>query len=243
MRLILAKLFLALIVTASGVVLAQEGAAPTPQQRVAMLKQWLQASQAQLKSYEWIETTVISLKGEEKSRKQSQVYYAVDGSLQKVPMGGEQDKQSSGPPGLLPVGRMAKRAGKQKGEELQEYMQAAANLVHSYLPPDPSRIQNSVNSGKFSVNMVQPNRQLRLDFNDYLKAGDKLSVDIELPTNRLMGMEIASYLDSQKDTVHMKVTMGLLPDGTIYTAETVLNAPAEKVTVTVDNSGHRHGGG
>ena len=59
---------------------------PTPQQRVAMLKQWLQASQAQLRSYEWVETTVSLGQGrEEKSRKQNTCYYGVDGTLQKVP--------------------------------------------------------------------------------------------------------------------------------------------------------------
>jgi hypothetical protein len=32
--------------------------------------------------------------------------------------------------------------------------------------------------------------------------------------------------------------MSTLPDGTIYTAKTVLNAPAKGVTVTVENSGY-----
>ena len=67
---------------------------PTPEQRVAMLKQWLQASQAQLRTYEWVETTVITKGGEEKSRKQSTVYYGADGKLQKVPIGGGAEGKS-----------------------------------------------------------------------------------------------------------------------------------------------------
>ena len=51
-----------------------------------MLKQWLQASQAQLRAYEWIETTVVAKGGEEKSRSQNRCYYGVDGKLQKVPV-------------------------------------------------------------------------------------------------------------------------------------------------------------
>ena len=41
---------------------------PSLQQRTAMLKAWLQASQAQMRAYEWIETTVVTQGGEEKSR-------------------------------------------------------------------------------------------------------------------------------------------------------------------------------
>ena len=57
-----------------------------PQDRVAALKQWLGKSKAQLKQYQWIQTTVVSLKGEEKSSKEEQCYYGVDGTLEKVPL-------------------------------------------------------------------------------------------------------------------------------------------------------------
>ena len=59
----------------------------TPDQVVAALKQNLAESQKRLRQYEWIETTAISLKGEEKSRKQQRVYYGADGKLTKVPLG------------------------------------------------------------------------------------------------------------------------------------------------------------
>ena len=60
-------------------------APPTPDQMVATLKQNLAESQKRLRQYEWIETTAISLKGEEKSRKQQRVYYGADGKLTKLP--------------------------------------------------------------------------------------------------------------------------------------------------------------
>ena len=76
-----------------------------------MLKQWLQASQAQLRTYEWVETTVITKGGEEKSRKQNTVYYGADGKLQKVPVAGGAESKSGGPPGPL----LKKGAEKQEG--------------------------------------------------------------------------------------------------------------------------------
>src|ERR1700752_1036573 len=62
-------------------------APPTPDQMVATLKQNLAESQKRLRQYEWVETTPISLKGEEKSRKQQRVYYGADGKLVKTPLG------------------------------------------------------------------------------------------------------------------------------------------------------------
>ena len=52
---------------------------PEVQQRVAALKQNVARDQQSIRQYQWIETTVISLKGEEKSRKQKQCYYGADG--------------------------------------------------------------------------------------------------------------------------------------------------------------------
>src|SRR6188768_3500246 len=62
-------------------------AAPALADRVTALKQSLQDSQLAIRKYEWVETTSISLKGEEKSRKQQRCYYGADGKLQKIAMG------------------------------------------------------------------------------------------------------------------------------------------------------------
>jgi hypothetical protein len=205
---------------------------PTPQQRVAMLKQWMQASEMQLRTYEWTETTVITKGGEEKSRKQNTCYYGADGKLQKVPAAAP-EADSGGP-------RLGKRIVERKKEEIADYMKSAAGLVHAYVPPASERIQQSVNAGKMSMNVTQPGRSVRLDFKDYLKPGDVLSVDIEMTTNRLLGMHVSSYLDETKDAIQMDVAMGVLPDGTIYTAKSTLATPAKDMTIVTENSGHRH---
>src|SRR5512142_568116 len=71
-----------------GVVLhAQEPAAKPAagaQDRVAAVKTTLQEGLAKARQYEWVETTIISLKGEEKARKQNRCYYGADGKVQKV---------------------------------------------------------------------------------------------------------------------------------------------------------------
>lgn len=227
-----------------GIVLAQAQQAPapqpqpTPQQRAEMLKQWLQVSQAQMRAYEWIETTIVSKDGEEKSRTQKRCYYGADGKMQKVVLQSS-SAQGGGPPGILPPGRLAKKAAEHKKEQMTEYMQSAAELVHSYIPPVPGLIQQSIKGGKMGIQMLDPNRRARLTFGDYLKPGDSLGVEVELPTNRLLGMAVSSYLDSAKDPVALNVMMSVLPDGTIYAAQSKLDAKAMGISVSIENTGYR----
>src|SRR4029078_3895183 len=51
--------------------------------QVSAVKQSLQQGLAKARQYEWIETTVISIKGEEKARPQKRCYYGADGKVQK----------------------------------------------------------------------------------------------------------------------------------------------------------------
>lgn len=208
---------------------------PTPQERAAMLKQWLAASKAQLRNYEWVETTVVTVNGEEKSSSQKNCYYGVDGTLEKVPLPGATQAEE-------PRGPLRRAIAENKKEEMTEYMQSAVSLIHSYIPPDPAAIQNSINSGNLAVNVVNPGQEVQLQFKNYLKTGDVLGADIELATNRLMGLQVNSYLNDPSDTVSLDVTMGVLPDGTIYEQEATLTAPAKNIVVTVQNSGYRKSG-
>ncbi len=216
---------------------APQSSQPTPQERVAMLRQWLQASGQQLRSYEWIETTAVSLGGVEKVRRQSQCYYGADGRLQKVQLSETKQDSGSTPPG--PLGRLAKKAGERKKEELTGYMKSAVELVHAYIPPEPARIQRAMDAGGVSVNVVQPGRLVRVDIREYLKPGDVLGVEIELPTNRLVALSVASYLDDPSDAVVLKVGISVLPDGTLFPGQIVLDAKAKDMRVAIQNSGHR----
>ena len=126
----------------------------TPDQVVAALKQNLAESQKRLRQYEWIETTVISLKGEEKSRKQQRVYYGADGKLTKLPMGEPHLRQRPGGGGRR-GGRVKEQVVENKKNEMQEYMEKAATLIHQYVPPSPERIQKAKDAGNVKL-LPQP---------------------------------------------------------------------------------------
>lgn len=204
---------------------------PDLQQRVAALKQSAAQDQQSIRQYEWIETTVISLKGEEKSRQQKRCYYGAEGSLQKV-------TESAAPAPEKKRG-LRGRVAENKKEELTDYMKQAVALVKTYVPPDPAKIQAVKEAGKISLDMPGAGKGARLNFRDYAKPGDVLSVEVDPASNRVMGLTVATYLDNAKDSVTLDVRFSSFPDGTGYPATQVLVAKAKNLSVNVTNSGYR----
>jgi hypothetical protein len=234
MWLVVAAGLLGASLAAKSVETDQEGS--TPQERVAALKQSMQESQAKLRQYEWIETTIISLKGEEKGRTQKRCYYSADGKLQKVPIGSPAPAQES-PAGGGRRGRVKAKVVENKKEDMKDYMERAAALVQQYVPPQPADIQRAKDAGKVTANPAGPGL-VRLEFPDYLKSGDRLSIDVDAAANQLRGLSVASYLDQAEDAVALAVQLGTLADGTTYTAQTTLDAAAKKIRVVIQSAGH-----
>jgi hypothetical protein len=220
----------AVLLTSARTTLAQAPQLSVPE-RVAALKTTLATSQANLRHYEWIETTVVSLKGEEKSRKQQRCYYGADGALQKVMI--DASPAPATKPGLR--GRVIAN----KTAELTDYMKYAVSLVKSYVPPDPAKIQAAKDAGKVTIAVLEPGKRASISFPDYQKAGDKLTVEIDLVNNRVLAVMVSTYLDSATDVVTLNARMGQLNDGTSYTCDITLNAQVKKLTVTVQNTGYR----
>lgn len=219
---------LAVAIAACGwVVLAQ---ASDAQQRAAALKESIEKSRALMKQYEWIETTTVSFKGEEKSRTQKQCYYGVDGKVQKVEVSTTKDE------GRQPRG-VRGRIVENKKEQLTDYMKRAVALVHEYVPPDPARVQKAAST--MSIQMAGAGQPVKLQFRDYLKPGDLFETAVDMTSNELRGVAVKSYLDDREDAVSLDVRMAELPDGTSYAQSIVLDAQAKNIRVTVENSGHR----
>jgi hypothetical protein len=219
-----------------GVALALAGAtlaaapAPSLPERVAALKTSLAESKARLKGYEWVETTVVLLKGEEKSRTQQRCYHGADGKVQKLPV--------APPPEPEKKRGIRGRIAEKKKEELSDYMKEAIGLVHRYLPPDPEAIQKSKDAGNASIAVVDPGKRVRLEFKDYLMPGDRIALEVTLADNRLAALAVWTIVD-KKDPVTLGIRMGTLEDGATYAAETTLVAKAKDLRVVVSNSGYR----
>ena len=81
--------------------------------------------------------------------------------------------------------------------------------------------------------------QVGLDINDYLKPCDRLTVNLDSANNRLLGIDVASYLEKPDDVVTLAVQFATLPDGTSYNANTTLDTKEKNIRVVIQNSGHR----
>lgn len=231
-----------LAVAAAGLVTAWLAAghaqAPaSPDQIVAGLKQHLAESKTRLRQYEWIETTTVSLKGEVKSRKQQRVYYGADGTLTKLPLGAEPapaPQPSSGRRG----GRLKARVVEHKKDEMKDYMERAAALIHQYVPPDAARLANAKEAGRMQVQPVAAGL-VRAEFRDVVQPTDLMGLDVDVSSMRLSAVTVATYLEKPEDAVTLEVRFGALADGTGYAARTALTATAKQIQVVVENASHR----
>jgi hypothetical protein len=229
------------IVTSLPVARAVAQAPPTPDQMVATLKQNLAESQKRLRQYEWIETTAISLKGEEKSRKQQRVYYGADGKLTKTPMGeppAQAAQDGGGGRGRRGGGRLKENIVENKKDNMKEYMEKAAALIQQYVPPNPAQVQKAKDAGNMQVRPPADGK-VRVEFHDYVQPKDQMAIDVDAKAALLSALSVATYLEKPEDAVTLNVRFATLPDGTSYTAQTTLEAKAKNIRVVVENSGHR----
>ncbi len=81
--------------------------------------------------------------------------------------------------------------------------------------------------------------QARLEFRDYLEAGDVVGVEVDLTSNRLLGLKVSSFLGSPQDPVGLDVRFATLNDGTGYPGLVQLDASAKQIHVAVQNTGYR----
>ena len=123
------------------------------------------------------------MKGEVKKKEQKQCFYGADGKVQKTPIPGA--APAPAPPAQQSGGR---RGGRVKGaivenkvEDLKDYMEQVAALVHAYVPPAPDRIQAAQAAGTVSA---QPSGGVAIA--NYLKPGDLLSIGFDMAAKKIV---------------------------------------------------------
>lgn len=202
---------------------------------IALIKKNLADSKENVKKYEWIETTTTFISGEEKSKKQNQCYYSVDGQLTKVATGGTTPEKKKG--GIR--GKIAEN----KKEEMAEYVKQAITKIQAYTPPDGAKLQKIYADGKMAINVLEPGKKFKLSFPDYLEAGDMLSLSFDKEKSMIMEVSITTSVEDPQDKVGFILQYKTLPDGTQYSANTTLNAPTKDLKITIQNSGYKMGAG
>jgi hypothetical protein len=199
----------------------------------AAVKQSLEQSMVALRQYQWIETTVVSMKGEEKSRTQQNCVYGADGKVVKTPLVAAAQDEEKKKKGLR--GKIVEN----KKEDISEATKEAIALVKQYVPPDPARIQAAKEAGGLAVTPPDAAGKVRMVIRDYLKTGDSLTLDVNAASDRISGLTVATFTGKDKDPVGLKVSFEAFADGTVYPANVQLDIASQKMAIAIDNTGYK----
>jgi hypothetical protein len=229
----LAALLFTLMATITGTV--KVFAQADMKKTIAMIKTNLATSKANLKTYEWIETTTTFIKGKEKSKKQNQCYYSVDGKLTKVSTAATTPEKKKG--GLR--GKIIEN----KKEEMADYVKAAIAKIQTYIPPASAKLQKIYGDGKAAIAVLEPGKKFKLSFPDYNEQGDMLTMSVDVEKRMLLGMSVSTSIDKPSEKVVFDLNYSTLPDNTQYPSNITLDATAKNLKIVMENSGYKKGAG
>jgi hypothetical protein len=199
------------------------------QEKLAGVKAVAAQNKQMLHQYQWIETTQLTLKGDQKPPSQNSCHYGPDGQVQKTPIGPPPEQPSGG--------RLKERIIEKKKAEMKDYMQDVKGVLAMYVPPDPQRMQQAYQAGNVALNPIPG--AVNLVFTNYAQQGDKMTLTFDTAAKKITSLNINTYMGQEKDVVTLHVQMGSLPDGTNYAQQTVLDATAKQLVVTTTNSNYQ----
>ncbi len=209
--------------------LGAQNADPAVMTEALAVREGIAQSLAALKQYTWIEQTEVLVKGKEKSTSRALCRYNGFGELTRTTEGaGAKDDPNA----------LSKRPVVRKKAEMEDYIERAMSLVHSYLPPKPDRIQYLLGHGGVKLEQAEAGR-FDLVFRKYLRDEDSLTFSYDPASKRLVKIVVNSNLGNVKDPVTMEANFETLPDGVNHMSSAALNAPAKKVQVNTRNSDYR----
>jgi hypothetical protein len=221
---------MALVLSGTGPAIAQSGEL---QEKLAAVKQAAAENKQQLRQYQWIETTQLTLKGDAKPPSQNQCQYGPDGQVKKTLI--------SPPPAPPNGGRMKQRVIANKKEEMQDYMQDVKGLLAMYVPPDPQKMEQAFQAGK--VSLSPGGGAVNLVFTDYAEPGDRMTLSFDAASKKITSLSVNTYMGQSKDAVTLQVQMATIPGGPNYAQQTILNASAKELVVTTTNANYQKLGG
>jgi hypothetical protein len=199
------------------------------QEKLAAVKAVAAQNKQQLHQYQWIETTQLTLKGDQKPPTENSCQYGPDGQVQKTPIGPPPEQPSGG--------RLKERIIEKKKAEMKDYMQDVKAVLAMYVPPDPQRMQQAYQAGNVALNPMPG--AVNLVFTNYAQQGDKMTLTFDTTAKKITSLNINTYMGEEKDVVTLRVQMSSLPDGTNYAQQTVLDATAKQLVVTTTNSNYQ----
>jgi hypothetical protein len=213
-----------------------EPQAQTMRQELQKMRQAFAKNKQELRDYQWIETTTLTIDGKSRPPKQSMCRYAADGTLQKISLGGQQ--ASARPQGVsLPLrgGLVRKLVAKKKKDEIQQDLTQIRALAHMYMPFDREKFTVAFTTGHVNLARKGTDKDV-LVINDYAKQGDELKITLNHSTMQVEQISVKTYFDKPKDVLTATIQYSRLGDGTAYPGVTMVDAPSKQLTIAIVRS-------
>jgi hypothetical protein len=213
---------------------AQTQQAPETLQKIQQMQQAFARNKRQLHSYQWIETTTLTIDGKQRSPKQSICKYAPDGTLQKTPLGPEEKSQGR-KGGPLLGGLIRRSIAKKKKDEVKDKMAQVHVLAGMYLPFDWAKFKEALDAGRVDVKLDGTDDDI-VTVNDYAKKGDQLRLTLNGSTMQVEQITVKTYFEKPKDALSANMQFSRIGDGTTYPGVTTIKAPLKKLSITTVES-------
>ena len=201
---------------------------PEIQQKI---QQSVAANQQRLAHYTWQEQQTVSLKGDVKNQTLYQVQMGPDGKPQKT--------QLSAPPPPPSGHRMKEHIIEKKTEELKQYAQQISELVHSYVPPNPQKMQQAFQQGSAAISKAGPDA-VQVAFTNYNMQGDSMKLVFNTAQKGIQSVQVSSYLNNDpSDAATFDAQFSKLPDGTNYMSSATVNGQKKQLTIQIQNMNYQ----
>ena len=203
------------------------------QQKVQQMQMATAKNDQQLHSYQWLESTTLTVKARSIPTKQSLCRYGTDGGVVKTALGTSAQHEPG--PRVGPFKHIAEA----KKEKIQDEVEQIQSLVQTYLPFNPGKIEAVLRAGKVFFEHEGTNSDAVV-LADYAKPDDQLTISLNQTTKQVDQISIKTYLNAPEDGVDVDVTVNvrfaILPDGTMYPALMSIEVPSNKLSITTANS-------
>ncbi len=215
---------------------AQTPAPDALPQKILQMQKANARNEQQLRKYQWIETTTLTIHDESRPPRRSICKYGPDGKVEKTPL--DQQETFEGRQGGGFQGRGGLVRGlvvKKKKEKAQKELAQIRAVAGMYFPFDRTRLKGALQTG--NVHFVPgDSHEDTITIDNYAKQGDEVKLTLNQSTMQIEQVSVKSYLDKPKDTLTAEVQFSELPDGTRYRSSTTLNVPSKELSVETVNS-------
>ena len=216
---------LALMLCATTTAFAQDG--KVLKQRFEQMGAATKKNQLLLSGYQWRESVLVTVGGDQAPPRQSLCRYAVDGTILKTPVGpaGDDSAIHDGP---LPRHMTAK-----KDEEVADVRQVAGE----YVPPLLDELRDAAAKGKVALEGGSQGGPA-LVFHNYKKPGDEMKLTLDPVSMQAIRIDISTYLENGGSPVTVQVQFARLADDTLYPAQTTIQAPEKRILIATANTNY-----